>query len=1198
MNEKVHLDRGRLERLWEELRGDLRAKGGPLRADAEHVSSCEQCRREWEMLRGAARDLRPLPPIANHEPGPGCPSEEDLRRVAAGLPARGDTGADALLEHAAQCDHCGAILREGVTSFSNAVTAEEESGVAALGSSQPQWQREIALRMSAHSHRAARAGSGSGVEGQYFVVSRRPAWVLAAAAVLLIALIGGGVALWRMNRAPDVNALLAQAYTEQRPMELRISGAAHGPIRVERSAGGRSTFQRPAALLEAQAQIAKMLAAEPNNPRWLAASGRAELLVWNYDAAIKLLERAQDYGDNSPDTLIDLASAYFQRAEAEANRAVDYGKAIELLSRALQQRPGEAVALYNRAITREKMYLFSEAAADWESYLQAEPGGRWADEARVRAKDLREKAKAREKPQARLREDAREAIPLLAERVQHASPATPEWPAALDESYFTILMNRWLVDFNEPGRAAGQHLAQIFRAYHKDEWLADLLADAQRADLSGALRELGLAAASNQEGKYDAALEHARASLSAFRRYASRAGMAAARYQSIYALQRAQRSRECMAEASLLHGEIAHSEYTHLRGWLAIQQASCTGQGGEIERSREYSREALKIAKGAALDSLALRALNALVSAENEAAHHEGVWNSGREALAIFWSGYHPPSRALNLYMDLMFWGEETANWHTAVSIGREAAWAAQQMHDPLGEAITRHRLARAEYMARNVARSSAELLQANRLFDSLESTPADRVYRMDAEIDLAALEAERGEAAAARRRLEAVRGDLAHTQSYVMPLHFYRALGHVEVLEGRLEQAEASLRQAIGIAEKARSSLANETERHIWGRESGKAARALVRVKLRQGRQLDALAEWEQVQSSWRAGRASTMEIREGLAGAQPSSRIAYAVYEDGIQIWWSRRGVAGWQSHWVDLPRERLRRAAQRFYDACSNPRSDLAALRRDAQELYRWLVEPAAAVLEDEQLYIVTDRELALIPFAALVDAQGRWLAEKTAVVFAMNLRSAEMNAGALPKDWSKLHALIVAPSVPAGLASEFPPLPDAVAEAEMVAGYFPRHTLLVGREATLENVLRALPSAEIFHFAGHARWRAGGIELIFSDAPVDNSVAGVRPALFLRSAPLKLVVLSACSTAAQAGPENRAGSVDLLMGAGETLVAATRWNVQSNSTQRVLERSYENMRKGKSLRLAFEIGKEGMDVSGHPYFWANFGLYAVG
>ena len=569
-----------------------------------------------------------------------------------------------------------------------------------------------------------------------------------------------------------------------------------------------------------------------------------------------------------------------------------------------------------------------------------------------------------------------------------------------------------------------------------------------------------------------AALEHARASLSAFRRYASRAGMAAARYQSIYALQRAQRSRECMAEASLLHGEIAHSEYTHLRGWLAIQQASCTGQGGEIERSREYSREALKIAKGAALDSLALRALNALVSAENEAAHHEGVWNSGREALAIFWSGYHPPSRALNLYMDLMFWGEETANWHTAVSIGREAAWAAQQMHDPLGEAITRHRLARAEYMARNVARSSAELLQANRLFDSLESTPADRVYRMDSEIDLAALEAERGEAAAARRRLEAVRGDLAHTQSYVMPLHFYRALGHVEVLEGRLEQAEASLRQAIGIAEKARSSLANETERHIWGRESGKAARALVRVKLRQGRQLDALAEWEQVQSSWRAGRASTMEIREGLAGAQPSSRIAYAVYEDGIQIWWSRRGVAGWQSHWVDLPRERLRRAAQRFYDACSNPRSDLAALRRDAQELYRWLVEPAAAVLEDEQLYIVTDRELALIPFAALVDAQGRWLAEKTAVVFAMNLRSAEMNAGALPKDWSKLHALIVAPSVPAGLASEFPPLPDAVAEAEMVAGYFPRHTLLVGREATLENVLRALPSAEIFHFAGHA------------------------------------------------------------------------------------------------------------------------------
>src|SRR4029077_14711692 len=95
----------------------------------------------------------------------------------------------------------------------------------------------------------------------------RYAWAYAAAAALV--LLAAGAWLVETRREPSVDQLIANAYTERRPFELRISGAAYGLIRQERGAE-RSAFAEPAGLLRAKYVIKERLAARPGNEEMLA----------------------------------------------------------------------------------------------------------------------------------------------------------------------------------------------------------------------------------------------------------------------------------------------------------------------------------------------------------------------------------------------------------------------------------------------------------------------------------------------------------------------------------------------------------------------------------------------------------------------------------------------------------------------------------------------------------------------------------------------------------------------------------------------------------------------------------------------------------------------------------------------------------------------------------------------------------------
>ncbi len=182
------------------------------------------------------------------------------------------------------------------------------------------------------------------------------------AAFTVATLVTLSVLFWmgtRATRPSTAEQLLAQAYTEHRTLELRMSGAKFGPKQNERGGEG-SRLDKPPSLLKAEALIGENLGKSPNDPEWLRAKARADLLDGNYSSAAETLKRALETRPDSPDLLVDLGSAYYMQAEA-SGRTLGYCEAIEAFGRALIRNPNDPVAVFNRALSSEQLYLYTQA---------------------------------------------------------------------------------------------------------------------------------------------------------------------------------------------------------------------------------------------------------------------------------------------------------------------------------------------------------------------------------------------------------------------------------------------------------------------------------------------------------------------------------------------------------------------------------------------------------------------------------------------------------------------------------------------------------------------------------------------------------------------------------------------------------------------------------------------------------------------
>ena len=360
--------------------------GPPAERLEAHLTDCESCldrllhaeRIHLGLLEGNGMKQTPYP---------GCPPEETLQELAAGICAS-DT-AQTTTEHAAHCNYCGPLLNRYLKEFSEDVQPEDAAVLRELKTSTPRWQKNF-IGENFHPEKQ--------LKGWFSGLWPRLAIATAAGVAAAVA----AFSYLQPNDLVKAQQLVASAYLERRTTEMRLTGvpyAQYSPLPVERGgdAAGSMAYQRPS-LLRAGAAVGDKLRNGSNvDPRWLQIKARVDLLEATPASAAdaqQILEKARSEGLNDPGLDIDLAASSFQRASTEDD--ADLSATINLLRAALDDskisHQEQLVALFDLGIAYQKSKMFDLAIETWNKYLQLDSSSEWANEARERLDKAKEAA--------------------------------------------------------------------------------------------------------------------------------------------------------------------------------------------------------------------------------------------------------------------------------------------------------------------------------------------------------------------------------------------------------------------------------------------------------------------------------------------------------------------------------------------------------------------------------------------------------------------------------------------------------------------------------------------------------------------------------------------------------------------------------------------------------------------------------------
>jgi CHAT domain-containing protein len=299
--------------------------------------------------------------------------------------------------------------------------------------------------------------------------------------------------------------------------------------------------------------------------------------------------------------------------------------------------------------------------------------------------------------------------------------------------------------------------------------------------------------------------------------------------------------------------------------------------------------------------------------------------------------------------------------------------------------------------------------------------------------------------------------------------------------------------------------------------------------------------------------------------------------------------------------------------YFHELSKKQTDIQLARR----LYGELLPPASDIHRADTMIVVPDGVLNVLPFAALANAQGKYLITTKTVINVPSgtvLDLLRTHAGNQNKiDQNKIPYLGVAawtqtedtrPQVVRAITgperSQLVPLPESKREIEIAANLLPRpDKLLLGADATRTNFLRLpLTQYDVLHLALH-----GYVDmefpdrsaLVFAPAPQLND-SGFLQAREIRQLHLnaRLVTLSACKTAV--GPVDETGAdtiVNAFIEAGAQSVISTLWDVDDRLASALMESFYQRLANGEGRAEALREANllfvnEGLP----PYYWANF------
>ncbi|ACC84981.1 CHAT domain-containing protein [Nostoc punctiforme] len=485
--------------------------------------------------------------------------------------------------------------------------------------------------------------------------------------------------------------------------------------------------------------------------------------------------------------------------------------------------------------------------------------------------------------------------------------------------------------------------------------------------------------------------------------------------------------------------------------------------------------------------------------------------------------------------------------------------------------------------------------------------------------------------------------------------------LGFTLNKSGNLAEAEKNLRAGIEVWESVRRQLGkNDSYKvSIFERQS-RTYRILQRVLIAQNKTKEALEISERGRSrafvelltsrlsSESAGQTverpvdkPTISLLQQIAKQQNATLVEYSTIGDEFKIQGKQEQKESELYIWVIKPTgevtfrssdlkplwqkenttlDKLVTTSRNFIGATSTPfrggiipreNPNKPKAKQKFQQLHKLLIEPIADLLpkqETEKVIFIPQSSLFLVPFAALQDADGKYLIEKHTILTSPSIQVLDLThkqkqrLGTKPIE-GKDTLIVGNPTMPflapkiGDTPQQLKPLLGAELEAVAISKLLKTEPL-IGKKATEETIVKRLPEARFVHLATHG---------LFDDIQGLNSGIALTPSgkddgLLTASEILdlklnaELVVLSACDTGrGRISGDGVIGLSRSLISAGVPSVLVSLWSIPDAPTALLMTEFYQNLQKGSDKAQALRQAMlKTIQKYPQPKYWAAFTL----
>ena len=443
--------------------------------------------------------------------------------------------------------------------------------------------------------------------------------------------------------------------------------------------------------------------------------------------------------------------------------------------------------------------------------------------------------------------------------------------------------------------------------------------------------------------------------------------------------------------------------------------------------------------------------------------------------------------------------------------------------------------------------------------------------------------------------------------------------LGRVYHSLGDLSKAEYFFQLSVTFCEETRDRLHSEDDWKISIRDYYKDAyTALWTVQLQQNKIVEALHTAEQgrgqalidlMESRYdltlgQFGTSKELEARSDVTGNTSSQTLFLAGGRRAINIWVLENENA---FHFVQekINEESLQPLIDEVYQNIVDEKGSTSSdSDRDVLKiLYNVVINPVADLIHSNEVIIVPDGLLFLVPFAALKDQNSKHLSETYRIRLIPSLTSLKMLSKCPEWHHCTAGALLVGDPWVANIrfrGDKVKQLPSAKEEIEMI-GEILKIDALTGKEATKGEVLSRMNSVALVHIAAHGCPETGEIVLSSNTTGLSKKegdfLLTMKDVLDVNLR-AQLVVLSCCySGQGEVKAEGVVGIARAFLGSGARSVVVSLWKIDDRATLEFMKHFYEHLMEGesasKSLNQAMKCMRKSDNFNGVK-FWAPFVL----